>query len=266
MYRTFSMPDHYATLGVAKNATPDEIKKAFRKLASQHHPDKGGDTAKFQEIQAAYDTLSDAAKRQQYDNPAPQFSGFPGGAQFNMGDIFSQMFGGGMGGFPGGHPRRNHMRMSLWITLKDVATGGHRQVALGSMQGQSTIEIDIPQGIGDGDMVQYQGIAPGGQDLVIEFRVHPHPQFRRDDLHLTTEHRVSVWDMILGGDATVTNLDGSQLVVSIPPLTDNGTTLRLRGRGLRNRKGDTGDLFVKLHALLPRSISPELAEAIQKHR
>ena len=259
------MPDYYAALGVDRNASQDDIKKAFRKLASQHHPDKGGDTAKFQEIQAAYDTLGDAIKRTQYDNPQPQFSGFPGGSQFNMGDIFSQMFGGG-GGFPGGHPRRNHMRMSLWISLKDVATGGRRQVALGSIAGQSTIEIEIPIGINDGDMVQYQGIAPGGQDLVIEFRVQPHSLFRRENLNLTTDHKVLVWDMISGGDATITNLDGGQLVVSIPPLTDNGTTLRLRGRGLRDRKGNLGDLFVKLHALLPKSISPELIEAIQKHR
>ena len=257
------MPDHYAALGVARNATQDEIKRAFRKLASQHHPDKGGDTHKFQEIQAAYDTLGDAAKRQRYDTPAPQFQNFGGGPQFNMNDIFSQMFGGGFGPQ---HPRRNHMRMSLWITLKDVATGGHRQVAVGSMAGQSTIEIDIPRGINDGDMVQYQGLAPGGQDLVIEFRVHPHPMFRRDELNLTVDHRCSVWEMILGGDTTVTNLDGNQLVVSIPPLTDNGTTLRLRGRGLEDRKGNQGDLFVKLQAQLPRSITPELAEAIQKYR
>jgi len=259
------MPDHYAALGVARTATADEIKRAFRKLASQHHPDKGGDTKKFQEIQAAYDTLGDAAKRQQYDNPTPQFQGFPGGAQFNMGDIFSQMFG-GHPGFAQQHPRRNHMRMSLWITLKDVSTGGHRQVAVGSSQGQSTIEIDVPQGINDGDMVQYQGLAPGGQDLVIEFRVHPHPQFRRDGLNLTVEYKCSVWDMILGGDTEIGNLDGTQLVVSIPPLTDNGTTLRLRGRGLQDRKGNKGDLFVRLNAVLPRTISPELVTAIQQHR
>lgn len=259
------MPDHYAALGVARNATQDEIKRAFRKLASQHHPDKGGDTKKFQEIQAAYDTLGDSAKRQQYDNPAPQFQGFPGGAQFNMGDIFSQMFG-GHPGFAQQHPRRNHMRMSLWITLKDVSTGGHRQVAVGSLQGQSTIEIDIPRGINDGDMVQYQGLAPGGQDLVIEFRIHPHPQFRRDGLNLTVDHKCAVWDMILGGDTTVVNLDGTQLVVAIPPLTDNSTTLRLRGRGLQDRKGVVGDLFIRLHAQLPNQISPELAEAIQQHR
>ena len=259
------MTDHYAALGVARNATQDEIKRAFRKLASQHHPDKGGDTRKFQEIQAAYDTLGDSAKRQQYDNPAPQFQGFPGGAQFNMGDIFSQMFG-GHPGFAQQHPRRNHMRMSLWITLKDVSTGGHRQVAVGSLQGQSTIEIDIPRGINDGDMVQYQGLAPGGQDLVIEFRIHPHPQFRRDGLNLTVDHKCAVWDMILGGDTTVVNLDGTQLVVAIPPLTDNSTTLRLRGRGLQDRKGVVGDLFIRLHAQLPNQISPELAEAIQQHR
>jgi len=258
------MPDHYAALGVARTATPDEIKRAFRKLASQHHPDKGGDTKKFQEIQAAYDTLGDAAKRSQYDNPQPQFQGFPGGAQFNMGDIFSQMFG----GHPGfaQHPRRNHMRMSLWITLKDVSTGGHRQVAVGSPQGQTTIEIDVPLGINDGDMVQYAGLAPGGQDLVIEFRIHPHPQFRRDGLNLTVDYKASVWDMILGGDTTVVNLDGTQLVVAIPPLTDNATTLRLRGRGLRDRKGATGDLFIRLQAQLPSSISPELLAAIQQHR
>jgi curved DNA-binding protein len=259
------MPDYYATLGVARTATADEIKRAFRKLASQHHPDKGGDTQKFQEIQAAYDTLGDAAKRARHDNPQPQFAGMPNGAQFNMGDIFSQMFG-GHPGFGAQHPRRNHMRMSLWITLKDVLTGGHRQVAVGSMSGQSTIEIDVPQGINDGDMVQYQGLAPGGQDLVIEFRIHPHPQFRRDGLNLTLDYKYSVWDMILGGDATVVNLDDTQLVVTIPPLTDNNTTLRLRGRGIRDRKGAVGDLFVRLHAQLPSSITPELAEAIQQHR
>jgi len=137
---------------------------------------------------------------------------------------------------------------------------------VGSMAGQSTIEIDVPQGINDGDMVQYQGLAPGGQDLVIEFRIHPHPQFRRDGLNLTVEHKASVWDMILGGDATVVNLDGTQLVVTIPPLTDNNTTLRLRGRGIRDRKGAVGDLFVRLQAQLPSSITPELAEAIQQHR
>ena len=144
------MSDHYATLGVPRTATPDEIKRAFRRLASQHHPDKGGDTRKFQEIQAAYDTLGDAVKRADYDNPRPQFSGFPGGAQFNMNDIFGQMFGQGFG-----QQRRqpNFVRMTLWIRLHDVAQGGNRPVAIGTAQGQQTIEVEIPLGINDGDSV-----------------------------------------------------------------------------------------------------------------
>jgi DnaJ-class molecular chaperone len=182
-----------------------------------------------------------------------------------MNDIFSQMFG-GHPGFGAQHPRRNHMRMTLWITLKDVATGGNRQVAVGTVSGQNTIEINVPLGINDGDMVQYAGLAPGGQDLVIEFRIHPHPRFRRDELNLIVEHRCSVWDMILGGDTAVTSLLGSELVVSVPPLTDNGTTLRLRGHGLRDQKGNSGDLLVRLQAQLPKKVAPELAQAIQTHR
>ena len=110
------MTDHYATLGVAKTATPDEIKQAFRRLASKNHPDKGGSTEKFQAIQAAYDTLGDTAKRAAYDNPAPQFSGFGSGPHFNMNDIFGQMFGGSS---LFGQRRQNHIRTTIWTTLED---------------------------------------------------------------------------------------------------------------------------------------------------
>ena len=261
------MTDYYATLGVAKTASQDEIKKAFRKLASQHHPDKGGDTAKFQEIQAAYDTLGDADKRAAYDNPPPQFGGFGQGAQFNnVHDIFAQMFGGGFGGFPGQHPRRNHVRMSLWITLLDVARGGKRPVALGTQSGTNTIEIEIPLGIDDGDNVQYQGIAPGGQDLVIQFRVQPDPRWRRDGLNLHTEQKVNVWDMLLGADIELYNIEGNGLVIKIPARTQPGTTLRLRQQGLRDRNGQRGDLMVKIHPEFPAKIAPEIISAIQQHK
>jgi DnaJ-class molecular chaperone len=259
------MTDHYATLGVAKTATPDEIKRAFRKLASKNHPDKGGDTKKFQEIQSAYDTLGDAAKRQAYDNPPPQFSnfqGFPGGVHVN--DIFAQMFGGG--GFPGQPPRRNHVRMSLWITLLDVARGGSRPVAIGTAHGQQTIEIEIPLGINDGDNVQYGGLAPGGQDLVVEFRIHPNPLYQRSGLNLTCDHQVSVWDMILGGETEIKTIENNSLVVSVPPQCPNGTTLRLKQRGLRDRNGGHGDLMVRIQAEIPRTIRPELVAAIQQYR
>ena len=256
------MTDHYATLGVPRTATADEIKRAFRKLASQHHPDKGGDTAKFQAIQAAYDTLGDAAKRAAYDNPAPQFSGFAGGAQFNnIHDIFS-MFG---QGFPG-QQRRNHVRMSLWITLRDVATGGRRPVSISTGQGQSTVEIEIPLGLNDGDSIQYSGLAPGGQDLVITFRIQPDAVWQRNALNLATEQTVSIWDLILGGDLVVRSITGESLTVTIPVNTQPGTVLRLRAQGLRDQQGRRGDIHVKLAARIPQPVPPELVAAIQQHR
>lgn len=260
------MTDHYATLGVAKTASQDEIKKAFRKLASQHHPDKGGDTAKFQEIQAAYDVLGDEAKRQQYDNPAPQFGGFqgfgPGGAQFNMNDIFGQMFGGNS---PFGQQRRNHVRMTIWIQLADAARGGSKTVAVSTSQGTSTVEIEIPRGIEDGDNVQYGGIAPGGMDLVVQFRVHPDSRFHRQGPNLYTDRKVSVWTLILGGEVEVDTILGATLALKVPPRTQPGTTMRVRGQGIQTRSG-SGDLLVKLQAEIPQHIPPELIAAIEQHQ
>jgi molecular chaperone DnaJ len=262
------MTDHYQTLGVPKTASQDEIKKAFRKLASQHHPDKGGDTAKFQEIQAAYDTLGDPAKRAEYDNPRPQFSGSPGGAgaQFNMHDIFSQMFGGGMAGSPFGQQRRNHVRMTLWISLVDAARGGSKTVNVGTSAGSTTVQIDIPLGIDDGDNVQYGGIAPGGLDLVVQFRIHPDTQWRRDGVNLHTTQKVSVWDLIVGGDMVVTTILGDQLTLAVPAHTQPGITMRLRGQGLKSRNGPTGDMMVLIQAHIPTTVSPELIAAIEQYR
>ena len=126
------MTDPYQTLNVSREASPEEIKKAYRKLAGQHHPDKkGGDKLKFQEIQKAYEVLSDDQKRAQYDNPAMQGFSFefngPGAAGFDLNSIFN-MFGAQVHqqqGFGGGR-RQQHTRMSLWITLQDVARGGRR--------------------------------------------------------------------------------------------------------------------------------------------
>ena len=256
------MTDHYAALGVPRTATTAEIKQAFRKLASQHHPDKGGDTAKFQAIQAAYAVLGDEQKRSEYNNPQPQFGGFGAGhPQFN--DIFAQMFGGQFGQQ---HPRRNHVRMTLYISLLDVAQGGKKAVAVGTSQGQSTVEIEVPLGLNDGDNIQYGGLAPGGQDLVITFRIHPDSSWRRDGLNLTVEHSVSVWDLIMGAEITVKNILGHSLTVKVPPRCQPSAVLRLRGQGLKDRRGAQGDQFVKLNAQIPATLAPELIEAIEKYR
>jgi molecular chaperone DnaJ len=262
------MTDYYAALGVPKTATADEIKRTFRKLASQHHPDKGGDTQKFQAIQQAYATLGDEQKRAEYDNPRPQFGGFqgfhgtPGGVNIN--DIFGQMFGQQFAQQQ--HPRRSHVRMTLWISLLDVATGGKRTVSLGTQSGVSAVEIEIPLGINDGDNVQYEGIGPGGSDLVVNYRISPDRTWQRDGLNLTQEVKIDIWSLILGGELTIDTLNGKTLSTSIPARTQPGTILRLKAQGLRDQAGRTGDIFVRVQTFLPDHIAPEIVEAIQKHQ
>jgi len=260
------MTDYYATLGVPRTATADDIKQAFRRLASQTHPDKGGDTQKFQAIQEAYATLGDEQKRVEYDNPRPQFSGFhghPGGVNIN--DIFGQMFGQQFAQ-QHQHPRRSHVRMNLWITLLDVATGGKRTVSLGTQAGVSAVEIEIPLGINDGDNVQYEGIGPGGSDLVVNYRISPDRTWTREGLNLTMEVRLNIWSLILGGDLTIDTLTGKTLTVSVPERTQPGTSLRLKAQGLRDRSGNTGDIFVRVQATIPDNIAPEILDAIRNHQ
>lgn len=262
------MTTHYETLGIAKNATPDEIKRAYRKLASQHHPDKGGDTAKFQSIQTAYDTLSNPQKRAEYDNPRPQ--GHPHGFQFRSDGPFDfetifNMFGTRFQP-PGQQQRHQQARMELWVTLMDVALGGRRTVSVGTSQGVNAVEIEIPLGIEDGSTVQYPRIGPNGMDVLITYRIHPHPSWQRQGLDLFCEYTVSFWDLILGGDIRIKDIVGNELLVTVQPNTQPGTQLRVRGRGLRAKTGLTGNLFIKIQGKLPDSISPELMDMIKQTR
>jgi DnaJ-class molecular chaperone len=160
----------------------------------------------------------------------------------------------------------NFVRMSLWITLHDVALGGKRPVAVGTPRGQTSIEVEIPLGINDGDNVQYQGLAPGGQDLVIQYRIHPDPVWQREGLNLVTEVVVDIWQMILGGELKVNTITGSELAAHIPARTQPRTTLRLRQQGLKDRAGNQGDLMVRVMPRIPENIRPELIEAIEKYR
>ncbi len=259
------MKNYYHILGVTQQATADEIKRAYRKLASQHHPDKGGDTARFQEIQEAYAVLSDLEKRQQYDNPMPQFS--QGGSPFDFDAIFN-IFGADLRG-----QRRQSPRLSIWITLADVITGGPRTMSIQTGAGVNQIEIDIPVGIRDNDNIRYPGLGPGGQDLVVNYRIKPDPKWQNDGTNIITDVVVDIWDLILGSELTITDPLGKELNVRIPPETQPQAILRARGRGLPPRKlnGDwpnatAGDLLIKLHAKIKSPIDPNILDAIRKSR
>ena len=160
--------------------------------------------------------------------------------------------------------QRSHARMTLWITIQDVAAPGSRVVAMGTPTGTHNIEINIPNGITDGDNVQYPGIGPGGQDLVITFRVHPDKTWQRANNNVHTETTASMWKFITGGDVPMLDIRGNRIEITIPPNTQPGSMLRARGRGLPDRNGQLGDMLVRVQARLPARISPELMAAIQQ--
>ena len=156
--------------------------------------------------------------------------------------------------------------MTLWISLLDVATGGKRTVSLGTQAGVSAVEIEIPLGINDGDNVQYEGLGPGGSDLVVQFKISPDRTWTRDGLNLTQEVRLDIWNLILGGELTIDTLTGKTLSTRVPARTQPGTVLRLRAQGLKDRAGQKGDIMIRVQAQIPEHIAPEIIDAIQKHQ
>jgi DnaJ-class molecular chaperone len=251
--------DYYKTLGVDRTADSAQIKQAYRSLAMRHHPDRGGDVAQFQEIQEAYAVLSDEVKRAQYDNPRPAF----GGAEFDFDTIFN-MFGADLR-----QARRPTPRVSLWISMADALTGGNRTVAIQMGAGVSNIEIAIPPGIEDNDTLRYPKLAPGGQDLIINYRIRPESGWQREGIHLLTERVVDIWDLILGTQLIIHDLLNNELILTVPAQTQPGTVLRARGRGFpeRTQPGQsarsTGDLLIRLQARIIKPVDEELLSAIR---
>lgn len=255
--------DYYSVLGVSKTATADEIKRAYRKLAAQHHPDRGGDTAKFQDIQAAYDTLSDEQRKAQYDAfgnrqhmGGPQAG--PGGFHFEFGpgvfdEIFSQF------GFQRPNRKQSYSAV-LFIDLEQVANGGQKIVHLNFPQGQKMVTIDIPRGVDDGQNVRYDNIVPDAS-LVIQFRVTNHAHYIRRGLDLYRTVSVNVFELITGTTIKIVDIYAKELEVSIAPRTKIGSTLRCARRGLDTPRG-VGDLYLSLLVHLPDTISDELLAAI----
>jgi curved DNA-binding protein len=272
---------HYNTLGVAQDASTDEIKKSYRKLASVHHPDReGGDTAKFQEIQAAYSILSDAAKRAEYDrqlaNPNPSgfkfnfngqdFSGHPG-----MEEIFRN-FEFGFGGDPfsqfrqANQPRRNRdIQLTIPMPLVSTLDVQKRTLSFQTTNGHSeTVEVTIPRGISNNSTIKYPGLGdnffatlPRG-DLYINLLVDPHPDFQVNGFDLYTTKSIDCLTAIVGGQLEIQGIDGKLFSISIPAGCQHDTGFRIPDQGLWLMDSLTrGNLIVIIHVTVPTNLSKE---------
>jgi DnaJ-class molecular chaperone len=293
--------DPYQELGVSRTASADELRKAFRKLAKELHPDRNpGDKKaeeRFKRVSAAFDIVGDEEKRKKYDrgeinaegHESPRgFSGgfgaggFQGGGPFQNGaqgahfegvdlnDILGEVFGRGRG-FGGGSERRgSDVRAELEIDLEDAVQGAKRRI---SFSDGRVIDVNIPKGAADGQVLRLKGQGAPGRagpgDALIELTIRPHPVFRREGDSLIMDVPVSIPDAVLGGKVEASTPDGP-VSLTIPRNSNSGRTLRLKGRGLYNpRTGRRGDLLARLMVALPDSPDPELekfAEAWRKSR
>lgn len=270
------MSTHYETLGVSEDAGADEIKRAYRQLAMQWHPDKnpGNDAAneKFKSINEAYEILGNEQKRQEYDAQRKGGSSWQGHSHAfhgSMEDIFSQIFGGQ--GFPGFNfnmpPRNRDIGLTMAISLEDAFYGKQVPIGFSTSSGRRVdISVSIPPGIESGTRIRYQGQgdhtvtqAPPG-DLYITIDIADHAKFVRNGHNLETDLPVDAISCILGFQKEISGIDGKKLKVSIPAGTQHGTRLRIGGAGMPNRShpNKRGDMLLIVNILIPTNLSPEI--------
>jgi curved DNA-binding protein len=279
--------DYYEVLGVPRTATAEEIKRAYRQLARKHHPDlkpaseRASAAERFKEINEANEVLSDPDKRAKYDALGPNWKGGmdftpPGaggdgvhvsGDWEDLGDVsdfFASLFGrrtgrGGRGNtrvtFPG-----SDVEAELSVTLEELVRGGRRRLQL---PGGRTIEVEIPRGVRDGTVLRLAGQGEPGTnggppgDLYLHVRLRADPRFRVMGDDLETDLSLWPWQAVLGGEARVETVDGP-VTLTIPPGSQSGRRLRLRGRGLPRADGQRGDLYAVVRIVVPER--PSVAE------
>jgi molecular chaperone DnaJ len=293
------MKDYYKTLGVDKSASKDDIKKAFRKLAHEHHPDKNKGNAeaekKFKEASEAYSVLSDDQKRAQYDrfgSAGPgmggqggfsgfnqgfggfDFSGFSqgggfnfsqNGVEFDLNDILGEFFGGGR------RPRKGrNVQVDVEISFKDSIFGIKKEISVN----KEKIEITIPAGIENGQGLRVPGKGeegPAGRgDMIVRVWVKEHSTFRKEGYNLVMELPIKLTMALVGGVINIETLDG-QIELKIPSGTSHGELLRVRGKGVPYESNGVfgpntrrGDLIIVTHVTMPKKLSKKAQQLIDE--
>ncbi len=279
--------DYYEVLGVNRNAAPEEIKRAYRKVALQHHPDKnpGDKTAeeKFKEASNAYDVLSDPEKRKIYDirgHAGVHNAGFQGYTNFediftNFGDIFGREVFGNFGDVFGdvfsrenptgfGTQRRGNLRTRLTIPFEESILGAEKRIQVNDR----ALTIRIPPGIKDGQSLRLAGqgdLTVNGQrgSLIVKIGVQPHPNFKRENLDLVTQATVPLTLAALGGKVRIPTLKG-EIDLKIPAGTQPDQQLRVRGAGVVDSSKRKGDLRVQIKIEIPRSLTRKQKELLKE--
>ena len=281
--------DPYQTLGVKKDASQDDIQKAYRRLAKKLHPDlnPGNKQAEeqFKEVSQAYDLLGDADKRARFDRGeidasgaerprqryyrdfaegASSYSTDSGFADFGADDFLSEIFGRQARGNVRMRGQDVHYRLSLGFL--DAINGGKQQLTLPD---GSVLDVTIPPGTRDGQVLRLRGKGRPGigggppGDALIEIEVRPHPVFTRkgDDIHV--ELPISLREAVLGGKVSVPTPSGA-VTMTVPKWSNTGTVLRLKGQGVPKRGGGRGDEYVALKVMLPERPDPELEKFVSQ--
>ena len=272
------MTDHYSTLGVGPQATPEEIKKAYRSLANKHHPDKGGDQAKFKDISVAYDTLSDANKRAEYDQirmGGPQVR-FSTGGMPDFGDIF------GSGGFdPFGHQsnpffgrrmqRNRDLNIHCSISFIDSFMGKQLEANYQLPSGRpQTVVINVPPGVSHGETIRYAGLGddsipqiPRG-NLNVTIVVLPDDKYRRERDDLYTNIDISPIEAMIGCRKKVQLLNGQEMDIDIRAGVESGTEFASQGNGFSNpHSGQRGRFVGVVNIKPPRVTDPDLINRLR---
>lgn len=258
--------DLYAALGVPRTASPEEIQRAYRKLARELHPDVNKTPEaeeRFKDVSEAYAVLSDPERRERYDAMAagPRASRFEGGfGGVGFEDLFGDLFPGRGAGAYGRAPVRGaDQETEVELSVEEAYHGTRRRLTIAGPDGTRTAEVTIPAGVTDGQRVRLAGQGGPGNppgDLYLVVAIRPDERYRVEgrDIHLSMP--VAPWEAVLG---TTVPLDtpGGEAKVKVPPGTSSGRRLRLRGRGLPNARGTPGDLFAEVRIVVPATPSEE---------